>query len=142
MIVINQSYQTLDLYSQEVAQGGRGLRHGKSQSGKTAIVTKNQDPKTREIKGVHVRLTNEKNKTGVPYRRFEYYLNLDPLDTEIGYCQTNVNMQYVELAIMFGIIEQKGGWFYYGTEKWQGKANIVENLTQEVKDAVDLQIYN
>ena len=48
MIVINQSYQTLDLYSQDVAQGGRGLRHGKAQSGKTKIVTKNVDPKTKE----------------------------------------------------------------------------------------------
>lgn len=141
MIVINQSYQTLDLHSRDVAQGGRGLRHGKAMSVKLQMVTKNIDPKTSEVKGVHLRAVNEKNKTGMPYRRMEYYLNLDKAHPDIAYCQTNVNMQYIDLAIMLGLIEQRGGWFYYDTLKWQGKASIVENVPPEVKLAVDKVLY-
>jgi RecA/RadA recombinase len=141
IIVVNQSYQTLSIYSTEVAQGGRGLRHGKGLSVKNKIGEKNKDPKSHEIYGIHVRVTNEKNKTGMPYRRGEYYLNLDPHDTELGYCQTNINLQYVELAIKFNIIEQRGGWFYHGTEKWQGKANLIDNISDDIREAVDKIIY-
>ena len=141
LCVINQSYQTLDLISREVAQGGRGLRHGKAQSAKTSIITKHIDPATKVVKGVHVRIVNDKNKTGIPYRKMEYYLNLEKNNPDIGYCQTNINMQYVELAIMLEIIEQRGAWFFYGTDKWNGKQNVVDNLSQEVKDAVDEILY-
>lgn len=142
LMIINQSYQTLDLFSKEVAQGGRGLRHGKAQSIKNAIGELNKDPKTHEIKGVHVRISNEKNKTGMPYRRFEYYLNLDEFNPDIPYCGTNVNMQYVDLAINLGLLEQRGGWFYFEDKKWQGKSNIVDELPEEVKQAVDNYLYN
>lgn len=142
LYVINQSYQTLDLHSRDVAQGGRGLRHGKGQSVKLQLVTKNTDPKTFETKGVHLRAVNEKNKTGMPYRRMEYYLNLDEKNPDLAYCQTNVPMQYVDLAIMYGLLEQRGGWFYLGDEKWQGKANIVGSLPQSIMDAVDNLLYN
>lgn len=141
MLVINQSYQTLDLHSRDVAQGGRGLRHGKAQSVKLQLVTKNLDPTTKEVKGVHLRAVNEKNKTGMPYRRMEYYLNLDKTSKDIGYCQTNINMQYIDLAIMLGFIEQKGGWFYFEEKKWQGKASIVDNVPPEVKESVDNYLY-
>ena len=141
MIVINQSYQSLDLMSKEIAQGGRGLRHGKGQSIKNSLVTKTVDPKTKEVKGVQIRATNEKNKTGMPYRRMEYYLNLDSNDPEIRYAHTNINMQYVELAIMLELVEQRGAWFFYGNSKWNGKAAIVADLTQDVKDAVDEYLY-
>jgi len=141
LYVINQSYQTLDLHSRDVAQGGRGLRHGKAQSIKLQMVTKNTDPKTFEVKGVHLRAVNEKNKTGMPYRRMEYYLNLDPTHPDIKYCHTNVSMQYVDLAIMYGLLEQKGGWYYLGEQKWQGKASIVDSLPEDIKKAVDKILY-
>ena len=141
MIVVNQSYQTLSMYSTEVAQGGRGLRHGKAMSIKHSIGEKNKDANTKEIYGVHIRCTNEKNKTGMPYRRGEYYLNLDPNDPYLDYCATNINLQYVELAIKFNVIEQRGGWFYYGDEKWQGKANLIDGVTPEIRAEVDAKIY-
>ena len=141
LCIINQSYQTLDLFSQEVAQGGRGLRHGKAQSLKNAIISVNKDPKTHEVKGVHIRISSEKNKTGMPYRRFEYYLNLDDKNKDIPYCGTNINMQYVDLAINLGLIEQRGGWFYFEEKKWQGKSTIVDNLPDAIKDAVDDYLY-
>lgn len=142
MIIINQSYVTLSIYSSEVAQGGRGLRHGKAMSQKTRIKEKVLDPVTKEVVGVHIEVKNEKNKAGVPYRRGEYYLNLDKRNTDIGYCQTNVDLQYIELAIMIGAIEQKGGWYYYKDEKWQGKATLIEALNDDIRAEVDEMLYN
>lgn len=142
LYVINQSYQGLDMSTRLIPQGGRGLRHGKGQSVELKMVTKNQDPKTFEVKGVHLRAVNEKNKTGMPYRRMEYYLNLDPMHPELKYLQTNVSMQYVDLAINMGLLEQRGGWYYFGALKWQGKSNIVDSLPPEIKEAIDEILYH
>ncbi len=141
VIIINQMYTTLDFFSKQVPQGGRGLRHGKGLSLLMAIFDKNIDPKTKEIKGVHVRVKNEKNKVGIPYRRKEYYLNLDPFADVLEYCQTNVALQYIELAIDLDIIEQKGAWFYYGSEKYQGKASLIDAFNEDIKNAVDEILY-
>ena len=141
MIIVNQSYVTLSIFSTEVAQGGRGLRHGKGISLKTRIKDRNRDDKTKRTYGIHIEYKNEKNKTGIPYRVKEYYLNLDPEDTEVGYCQTNVKLQYIELAIDMGILDQRGGWFSFNGKKWQGKASIIEDFDEAIKDAVDEKLY-
>lgn len=141
MIVVNQSYVTLSLFSSEVAQGGRGLRHGKGLSLKTRIKERNRDEKTKQTYGIHIEYKNEKNKTGIPYRVKDYYLNLDPEDTDIGYCQTNTLLQYIELAIEWGILDQRGGWFSYNGKKWQGKASVIEDFDEGIKEEVDLKLY-
>jgi RecA/RadA recombinase len=142
MIIVNQSYVTLSIFSTEVAQGGRGLRHGKGMSLKTRIKERNKDEKTKKVYGVHVEYKNEKNKTGIPYRVKEYYLNLDPDDDDIGYCQTNVKLQYIELAIEWGILDQRGGWFSFNGKKWQGKASVIEDFDDDIKVEVDKKLYN
>lgn len=141
MVVVNQSYVTLSIFSTEVAQGGRGLRHGKGLSLQSNIKERNYDTKTKQTYGVHIDYQNKKNKTGIPYRRKGYYLNLDPSHSEIGYCQTNVILQYIELALEFGIIRQAGGWFYYGQDKWQGKASLIDAFDDAMKKDVDAIIY-
>jgi len=141
IIVVNQSYVTLSIFSTEVAQGGRGLRHGKGLSLQSNIKERNYDTKTKQTYGVHIDYQNKKNKTGIPYRRKEYYLNLDPNHPDVGYCQTNVTLQYIELALEFGIIRQAGGWFYYGQEKWQGKASLIDAFDEDMKADVDAKIY-
>jgi hypothetical protein len=142
MIIVNQSYVTLSIFSTEVAQGGRGLRHGKGMSLKTRIKERNKDDKTKKVYGVHVEYKNEKNKTGIPYRVKEYYLNLDPDDADIEYCQTNVKLQYIELAIEWGILDQRGGWFSFNGKKWQGKASVIEDFDEDIKTEVDKKLYN
>lgn len=141
MIVINQSYVTLSIFSTEVAQGGRGLRHGKAMSLKTRIKERNKDEKTKKVFGVHVEYKNEKNKTGIPYRVKEYYLNLDPLDVSVPYCQTNLILQYIELAIDMGVVQQRGGWFEFDGRKWQGKGALLDDFDDSIKEAVDKIIY-
>lgn len=141
MIIINQSYMTLSIFSTEVAQGGRGLRHGKAMSLKTRIKEKNKEPKSNKVLGVHIDYRNEKNKTGIPYRRKEYYLNLDPDHIDTKYCHTNTVLQYIELGLEMGIIEQRGGWFYFGQNKWQGKANLIDAFDEDIKAEVDKKLY-
>ena len=141
MIVVNQSYTTLGNYSTEVPQGGRGIRHGKGMSLKTRIREKSKEPNSNKVVGVHIDYRNEKNKTGMPYRRKEYYLNLNPDDPNIAYCHTNVTLQYVELALEMGIIEQKGAWFYYANEKYQGKANLIDGFDEDMRESVNKQLY-
>ena len=142
MIVVNQSYVTLSLYSTEVPQGGRGLKHGKSMSLKTRIKEKTMNAEKTRTLGVHVEYKNEKNKSGVPYRVMDYYLNLDSTNPDIGYCQTNILLQYIELAIAFGIVNQSGGWFKFNGKTWQGKVKLIEDFDDEIKIAVDKIVYN
>lgn len=141
MIIVNQSYMTLSLFSKEVAQGGRGLRHGKAMSLKTRIKEQNKDDTTKKVLGIHIDYQNKKNKTGIPYRRKEYYLNLNPDDQEIKYCHTNTILQYIELGLEFGIIEQRGGWFYFGQTKWQGKANLIDGFDDKIIAEVNEKLY-
>lgn len=141
VIVINQSYVTLSIFSSEVAQGGRGLRHGKGMSMKTKKKEVNKDPATGKVYGIHIEYVNEKNKTGVPYRKKMYYLNLDPENADMGYCQTDIKMQYIDLAIEAGIIIQKGGWFEFNGQKVQGKISLLDKFDDYIKQEVDKIVY-
>ena len=31
-----------------------------------------------------------------------------------------------------GVIERKGGWFYYGERKWQGIESVIASIREEV----------
>lgn len=137
LIIVNQSYSSIGVYSHEVAQGGRGLRHGKGLSLKTRVVEKVKDKKNN-ILGVHVGVENTKNKTGIPYRKRQYYLNLDS-SSSVGYCQIDLVLQTVELAIEYGIIEQRGGWFYLGEYKWQGRNKVHEAMAASIDEFNDLK---
>ena len=108
---------------------------------KTRIKEKNKEPKSNKILGVHVDFKNEKNKTGIPYRQKEYYLNLDPDNSDTKYCHTNTILQYVELSLEMGIVEQKGGWFYFNGNKWQGKANLIDSFDEAIIDEVNKKLY-
>ena len=141
LLVINQSYQTLGTYSVDVAQGGRGLRHGKGLSLKTRIKEKVYNNTSRDaVLGVHVAVENLKNKTGMPYRKAEYYLNLNDNDPELGYCEVDMANQILDLGLELGLVTQRGAWTFYTTTdgvemKWNGKAAMLKDL----RDMPDVQ---
>ncbi len=149
IIVVNQSYTTLGNYATEVAQGGRGLRHGKGTSMKTRIKEKiYRNPQARdEVIGVHVVVENMKNKTGMPYRKGEYFLNLDPKNSDMGYCEVDIPLQVMELGVDFGIVKQTGAWIEFKGQKWNGKAKFLEDLRndpqgqEEIKKAIYDEIF-
>ena len=107
---------------------------------KTSIITKMKEKD--EVLGVHIRIVNEKNKSGVPYRRAEYVLMLDPAQPEL-YCTTNTIIQYIEVGLALGVIKQSGAWFSWGTYRWQGKAKIVDDFdgATGLKEAIDEKLY-
>jgi len=79
----------------------------------------------------------------MPYRRGEFYLNLDPTDVNIKYGETNVLQQYVDLGIQFGVIKQSGAWYDVGNQRVQGKANLTDALANDadVLDAINNELY-
>lgn len=139
MIIINQSYSSIGQFVYEIAQGGRGLRHGKGMSVKTKIVEKVKNEKGRgDVVGVHIRATNEKNKTGFPYRKMEYYMSLEDGSPE-GYCGIDYPLQLVEVGIKLGIIEQRGAWFYIGELSFQGREKLAAAIGNDEVTREDLQ---
>lgn len=143
VMVINQTYANISLYGGggQIAQGGRGLRHAKSISTSNRMVETVVDEDTKALLGKHVIISNTKNKTGVPERKAEFYINLDPDDEELRYCETDVLQQYVDFSISLGYIEKSGSWYSYEGKKWQGTSKIKKDFPKELKAKVDEFIY-
>jgi recombination protein RecA len=40
--------------------------------------------------------------------------------------------EIVSLSIINGIVERRGGWFYYGERKWQGAQSLVDSIREEI----------
>lgn len=75
------------------------------------------------ITGIQMRVKNEKNKAGIPYREAQL-----TLDFEKGF---DINNEYMDFIISLGIAEQKGAWFYmpqYGLEKANGRDAVQDWL--------------
>lgn len=52
--------------------------------------------------------------------------------------------EIIQLAIVHGIIERRGGWLYYGEQKWQGAANLLEAIREEIdlKEALTKEVFD
>jgi len=81
-----------------------------------------------------------KNKLSAPWRKSQINLIYG-----VGY---DFVEEVVSLAVDVGVIDQQGAWYYYGDNKWQGRANIskvfredegaYEKLRKSVKDMLGL----
>lgn len=141
ILLINRQYETLSIYSQKIPQGGRGLRHAKGVSVENKIKELTWNKDKSEVLGVHRKIQAKKNKTGMPYRQAEDYLNLDR-NSDIGYCRVDLKSQYVDFAIRFDMIESAGGWFKFGNEKFHGRGELQDKIMKsELKQKIDDVIY-
>lgn len=65
----------------------------------------------------------EKNKLGKAHETAEY---------DMYYAGKTVGIdligEVVDEAIKFDVVEKRGGWFYFGEEKWQGRPAVVEHF--------------
>lgn len=142
--VVNQSYSSIGMFSTEIAQGGRGLRHGKGISLKTRIQEKVMQ-KSGEIDyalGYHIVIENMKNKTGIPYRKMSYYIHLEAGHPD--YCKTDKYLQILDMAIILGVVENKGSWYYLGNDSLgQGKDKVIIELkkNQTLFDKLKTDVY-
>ena len=47
--------------------------------------------------------------------------------------------EIASLAVIMGIVERKGGWFYLGERKWQGIDSVISSIREEVDLKEELQ---
>lgn len=81
--------------------------------------------------GQTIRVRTIKNKTYPPQQTayFDFYF-ANGGDIDRG--NIDVAKEIAALATLHGIVERKGGWYYYGDRKWQGSQALLESLREEI----------
>lgn len=79
-----------------------------------------------------------KNKTAPPQRvaYFDFYF------AEGGACnpgEYDFAKEIASLAVIMGIVERKGGWFYHNERKWQGIDSVIDSIREEIDLKEELQ---
>ena len=81
--------------------------------------------------GQRIKVRTLKNKTAPPQRiaYFDFYF------AEGGDCnpgEFDFAKEVASLAVVKGIIDRKGGWYYHGERKWQGIEPVIASIREEV----------
>ena len=81
--------------------------------------------------GQRIKVRTLKNKTAPPQRvaYFDFYF------AEGGDCapgEYDFAKEIASLAVIQGIIDRKGGWFYFGDRKWQGIESVISSIREEI----------
>lgn len=89
------------------------------------------------VTGIQMRVKNEKNKAGIPFREAELSLNF-----ETGFDVAN---EYMDFIISLGIAEQRGAWFNlpgYTEDKFQGRDSVQDwlNHHEDAYNKIKLQV--
>jgi recombination protein RecA len=81
--------------------------------------------------GQTIKVRTIKNKTYPPqqvaYLDF-YFSDGGPVDAG----EIDRGKEIIALATLYGIVDRKGGWYYYGDRKWQGAQALVDSIREEV----------
>jgi hypothetical protein len=84
-----------------------------------------------------------KNKTAPPQRvaYFDFYF-ADGGDCSVG--QYDFAKEVASLAVVKGIIDRKGGWYYHGERKWQGIEPVIASIREEVdlKETLEKEVFS
>ena len=88
--------------------------------------------------GQRIKVRTLKNKTAPPQRvaYFDFYF------AEGGNCapgEFDFAKEVASLAVVMGIIERKGGWFYHNERKWQGIESVIASIREEIELKEELQ---
>lgn len=91
-----------------------------------------------DLVGIIAKVKNTKNKTSVPFRKGELFFSF----TEgIDVCG-----EYLDFAVSMGIVQKGGAWYTLEGERFQGRANTVKGLKENlhlfnsIKSKVDDQL--
>lgn len=81
--------------------------------------------------GQRIKVRTLKNKTAPPQRvaYFDFYF------AEGGNCapgEYDFAKEIASLAVVMGVIDRKGGWFYHNERKWQGMESVIQSIREEV----------
>jgi recombination protein RecA len=87
--------------------------------------------------GQTIRIRTIKNKTYPPQQvaSTDFYF-ADGGDVDRGMIDTG--KEIIALALIYNLIERRGGWYYYGDRKWQGTGSILESLREEIDLAEEI----
>jgi recombination protein RecA len=88
--------------------------------------------------GQRIKVRTLKNKSAPPQRvaYFDFYF------AEGGDCapgEFDFAKEISSLAVIKGIIDRKGGWYYYGERKWQGIEPVIASIREEVDLKEEIQ---
>lgn len=88
--------------------------------------------------GQTIKVRTLKNKTAPPQRvaYFDFYFDKG------GECnpgEYDFAKEIAAMSVLSGIIERKGGWYYYGDRKWQGTESVISSIREEVDLMDDLR---
>ena len=93
--------------------------------------------------GQRIKIRVLKNKTAPPQQvaYFDFYF-ADGGDCVPG--EYDFAKEIASLAVIHGIIERKGGWYYHGERKWQGLDSAIASLREEVdlKEAIQSAVFS
>lgn len=88
--------------------------------------------------GQRIKVRTLKNKTAPPQRvaYFDFYF------ADGGAClpgEYDFAKEIASLAVVKGLIDRKGGWYYYGDRKWQGIEPVIDSLRAEIDFKEELE---
>lgn len=93
--------------------------------------------------GQRIKVRTLKNKTAPPQRvaYFDFYF-ADGGDCTAG--EFDFAKEVASLAVVKGIIDRKGGWYYHGERKWQGIEPVIASIREEVdlKEALEKEVFS
>jgi len=81
--------------------------------------------------GQTIKVRTIKNKTFPPQQTAHldfWFANGGPISAG----QYDTGKEIVALSIINGIVERRGGWFYYDGRKWQGAQSLLESIREEI----------
>lgn len=81
--------------------------------------------------GQRIKIRTIKNKTAPPQRvaYIDFYFSPHSIYSAGDF---DTAKETASLAIIKGIVDRKGGWYYYGERKWQGSEGLVNSIREEV----------
>lgn len=88
--------------------------------------------------GQTIRMRTIKNKTAPPQASafVDFYFDDGGVVAKGDY---DYGKEIVALAVLNGVVERKGAWFYYGERKWQGANGLVDSIREEIDLREDLE---
>jgi len=140
IVLLSQTTTKIEAtYVQMIPHGGQKTLFASSQI--VRLTSSNTDDK--QIKGENyignmvftepigrrVKAFVEKNKLGKQHGVCEYDIYYAGKTTGIDYVG-----EVVDEAISYEVLEKRGGWYYFGETKWQGKAGVIEHFKNTPED--------
>jgi recombination protein RecA len=88
--------------------------------------------------GQRIKIRTLKNKTAPPSRTafVDFYFSPHSVYDAGDY---DTAKEIAAMSLIKGIVERKGGWYYYNDRKWQGNEGLVNSIREELDLQEDLR---